>query len=419
MVLPAIASVRRVARGRSLLLAALCLALAGPALAAPQKADPTVDPYTGGDPELLKKVGIDLLGPFLWADDHTTLEVEQQTSAGFLIRWAETRHFKIGVGLKPRPWPEDKAERQALAEEVTELAAHLPKLRRRPKEVDSWLLLHLYARRLEALYADFQKRSGWTTEAPPTPAKGSDSRGWQGRGGLGAGPYLGQHGKFAVLILEQKGDVERYFRRWANRNLEEPSAHHFLGTNSLVFVTTPDTRFDALKTERGLHCNVVYATVRNFVWGFRGFTYDLPTWVSEGLGHWYRRRVDEDYNSFGALATNQIDLVHGREWRSKTRARVETDVWIRSKDLLAWRAADAGRFDQHVMMWSRMDYLVELGDDKLARFLHEMKALPATGVAHERVLEHQASVLQEVYGLDEGAFDEQWCAWVRKNYPRK
>lgn len=395
---------------------AVCL-LTAPAMA--QTPGPATDPYSEGDPVLLARVGIEAVAPFPWADDHGTLDLQRELGGGASIRWAETRHFKIGIGLKDRPLPGNQAERQDLLDEIGRLAQHLPRLKQRPKVVDSWLLVHLYAARLEALYADFAARSAWKVEAPRTPAGGSDGRKWEERGGLGKGPYLGQHGKFCLLILEQRGDVARYLRRFAGRETEEPAAHHFTGSTSLVYVTTPDTRWDALKTERGLYSNVVYGMARHFPATLHGFTYEIPAWVGEGLGHWYRRRVDETYDSFGGLEQSQIDLVQGSDWRRKTRARVEADSWAKAADLLAWRAQDTAAFDRHVMMWARMDYLLTLGDERFARFLAEVKSLPTHGVTFEQVCKQQLVALEKAYDMDPAVFDTRWCQWVRKTYPRK
>ena len=390
------------------------------AAATGQATDACTDPYSEGDPVLLAKIGIEALAPFPWADDHGTLDIQRELGAGAEIRWAETRHFKIGIGLKDRPLPANQAERQDLLAEIGRLAEQLPKLKQRPKTVDSWLLVHLYAARLEALYADFAARSGWQIEAPQTPPGGSDGRRSAERGAVGAGPYLGQHGKFCLLIVEQRGDLARYLRRFAGRNTEEPAAHFFKVSTSVAYVTTPDTRWDALKTERGLYCNVVYGMARNFAASFRGFTFEIPAWVSEGIGHWYKRRVDaNDYDCFSALDQSQIGLVSGIDWRRKTRTRVEAGTWAKAADLLVWRTKDTADFDRHVMMWSRMDYLLSLGDERFARFLAELTNLPTTGIAFEEVCKQQLVALQKAYDMDPAAFDVRWCEWVRKQYPRK
>jgi hypothetical protein len=157
----------------------------------------------------------------------------------------------------------------------------------------------------------------------------------------------------------------------------------------------------------------------HFAAGFHGFAFDLPAWVPEGIGHWYQRRVDESYDSFPVLQLSQVDLVAGTDWRRKTRARVEAGTWAKAADLVGWRTEDTSAFDRHVMMWSRIDYLLSLGDERFAHFLTELKNLPTTGVTCEQVCSQQLVALQKAYDLDPAAFDAAWCQWVRKTYPRK
>lgn len=372
-----------------------------------------VDPFTAGDPALMQAVGIEAYGPFPFADQHSTRDVDVELGQELRIRWAETRHFKIGVSQVERPWPIDKDEKKDLNAEVDALLAKLPKAKR-PKTVTSWLLVHLYAQRLEALYADFCKRTGFVDQAPAcVDGRGLDGRGFHDRGGLGKGPYLGQHGKFCLLLLPRRSDLARYLRHWGKREAEEPLAHHFLESNSLVFVTTPDIRTDGLSTERAMHCNIVYGMVRNFVVGYHGFGYEIPAWTSEGIGHWYRLRLDKKYNIITGLAEAQWGLLQDADWAEKARARVESGAWATAADMLTWRQNDCRDLHKHVMMWSRWDFLLSLGDAKVKRYLEVLKALPATGVPAQAVADQQLLALKDAFGFDCAGFDAAWIAWVK------
>lgn len=388
--------------------------LASVAAAQAPKVDPRVDPFTSGDPKAMEAAGIEAYAPFHWADDHTTADIERELGSEYPLRFAETRHFKIGIALPDRPWPIDKVEKKDIAEELDALAAKLPKARTRPKAVTSWLLVHLYARRLEDLYADFCKRTGWVDESPPCEGgRGHDGRASLKNGQLGQGKFLGQHGKFCVLIVSRRSDLGRYLRRYGNRDCSEPVSHHFIRSNSMLFITTPDIRSEGLGTERALYCNVAYGVVRNFVDGYRGFTYEIPAWNADGLAHWYRLRIDKKYNTIGNLDESQWELLHDADWPAKARARAESGAFSRAKDLVRWRLADCTDFHQHVMMWSRIDYLLSLGEEKFGKYLDALKGLPTTGVGADMVDEQQRKALREVYGLDEDAFDRGWLEWVK------
>ncbi|MGE3175289.1 MAG: hypothetical protein AB7O97_21875 [Planctomycetota bacterium] len=398
----------------------VALVLAGSILLA-QK-EPAVagaDPWTRGDPALMAAVGIEAWAPMPLAGEHSTKDVDVELGDDPPVRWAETRHFKIGVALRDRPWPTDKTERKELRKELLALGSVLPDFKLPNKKITSWHLVLLYAQRLEELYGDFRGRVGFTAEEPAPTGHGHDGRGFHARGSWGKGPWLGQHGKFVVLVLERRSDLARYLRRFAGREAEEGTCHHFVESNSLVFVTTPDVRTGALATERALYCNVIYGVIRNLVTGYRGYTYEVPVWNVEGLAHWYRRRFDTKYNSMAALPEGQWGLLHDADWEAKSRARVETGAFAKASDLLRWRQQDLDTFHHHVMMWARVDFLMAQGDEKFARYLEILKALPSFGVDWDQAVAQQTKALHEAYGLDEGAFDTAWTEWVEANYKLK
>jgi len=403
--------------------AVLLLFLAAVAVAQRAPADPDVDPFTMARPERMAAVGIEAYAPMPWAGRHNTIDIETELGKELKIRWAETRHFKIGIGLADRPWPKDKHRRRELKAEVDQWLAKLPRSRahrvKRPGKITSWLLVHLYAQRLEQLYAAFCRRSGFDDQAVAVDGHGHDGQGWEERGGMGKGPFLGQHGKYCLLVLEKRGDLARYLRRWADRQTEEGACHHFLESNSLVYVTTPDVRNKSLGTERALHCNVVYGTVRNFVTGFGGFGYEVPAWNVEGLAHWYRRRLDTEYNSIAALPESQWSLLHNADWASKTRGRVKTGAYAAATELMGWWLSDFDDFHKHVMVWARVDFLMSRAPDRYGAYLGVLKELPSGRPSRDEVLAQQLKALQAAYGFDAAGFDAAWREWVEANYRRK
>ena len=385
--------------------------------------DPNEDPFTRGHAERMAAVGIEAYGPMPWAGGHNTIDIETELGRKPPIRWAETRHFKIGIGLATRPWPKDKRRRRELNAEVDTWWEKVPRTRglriKRPKQVTSWLLVHLYAQRLEQLYEDFCRRTGFEDAVTAGDGDGHDGQGWRDRGGIGKGPFLGQHGKFCLLVLERRSDLARYMLRWGNRRTDHGTSHYFEESSSLLYVTTPDSTNGALRPERALHCNIIYGTARNLLTGLRGFSYDLPAWHIEGLAHWYRRRLDLEFNSLFKLPESQWSLLANSDWGSKVRGRVQTGAFPAAAELLRWQAADINTVHKHLMAWARMDFLLAQGEDKFANYLAILKGLPTTGVSREQVLQGQTEAFAEVYGLDEAAFDEAWVAWVEANYKRK
>ena len=73
--------------------------------------------------------------------------------------------------------------------------------------------MHLFAHRLEALYADFAQRAGvdaaWLEQRD-------------------AGPHLGRDGKFVVLLFEQESHLGRYLRRFCDCRADRPVFYRVL-----------------------------------------------------------------------------------------------------------------------------------------------------------------------------------------------
>jgi hypothetical protein len=395
----------------------ICLSLmVAAAMPAQKQGKEAVDPFTKGDPEAMRACGIVSYGPMHWAGDHSTTDVEDALGAGVTIRWIETRHFKIGVGLKPRPWPTDKAAKADLAERQRWLRQRLGSCKR-PSKLNAWFLAHVYAQRLEALYAEFCELTGFVGEVPVDGDTPTDGRGWDQRAVMGEGPFLGQYGKFCVLILDRRADLARYMRSFTGRETDEPTSHYFHDSSSHVFVTSPDVSYGALASDRAMHCNIVYGVVRNFVTGFGGFGYLIPVWNVEGPAHWFRRRLDDRFNSISPLPESQWSLLQDADWQAKARARVNTGAFDPGSELMLWYVGDIHDFHRHVMMWSRFDFLMSLPREKYGTYLRILKDLIVESPA-DKVHVQQERALLEAYGLDTEAFDEQWKSYVLKNYKR-
>src|SRR5687768_15467506 len=115
-----------------------------------------VDPYSRGEPALLDRAGYVSLGPFPWCQGMTTDDLARELG-GIPILWVETEHFRIGSTLSAYKVPSDRVERKRLEEELAAIRATFPDSKPSMAKLDPWLRLHLYARRIEAVYDEFQR----------------------------------------------------------------------------------------------------------------------------------------------------------------------------------------------------------------------------------------------------------------------
>ena len=398
---------------RSLL---VLLALSGPAAAQGEvKPFPKVDPYTKDDPTARDKAGYASFGPFRFGDDHTTSQIET-TLGGIPLIWVETEHFKLGSGLPEYTIGDDAAEKEKLKRELERLAKRLPDVKVKVKKLDPWLRLHLNAQRLEELYATFLQRLGLEEKAFPTAPPDASSKGPY----MGEGRYLGMPAKYTVLLFEKKSGLGRYSGVYLGQTLGAPSRWVFPTVGSFLFLTAAEFLEGEYHNDTALHCDLVSGVVQNLAAGFRGYNVVLPFAVSEGLAHWFSREVDPRYHIFSGLDLTKVRMKDESNWGKSVRARVEHKVFASTEDMLGWGNADALEWADHLILWSRMDYLMAK-EGSVGKLLQILKERPPgkAQLSPEQLEARAKEAYQAVAGGDLAQFDADWSEWVLRTYPKK
>ena len=182
------------------------------------------DPYTKNDDAAMKKAGYVSFGPFTWCEDHDTNDIKKSFPALEML-FVETAHFKIGSSLPAYTLPKGKRklEWKILGEELTRLKKILPNVDPKLRTLDPWLRLHVFAMRMEEIYADFSRRLNVTdADFPKIASKPVADLNFKrrpydpedrSREFMGQGPYLGMRGKFLVLLMRKGGNLNRYAAR--------------------------------------------------------------------------------------------------------------------------------------------------------------------------------------------------------------
>ncbi len=366
------------------------------------------DPYTDEEPKALAAAGYVGYAPFVLADHHGTADVEKVV--GRRVLWVETAHFKIGSSLRTVPLPTDQEERRYLTEELKRLKKRLPKVNVRARELDPWLRLHLYAQRMEELYAEFQQRLGI-----------KDADFGQGTTPPG-GAYLGMPNKFVLITFQKKGDLARFLERYCNVRNDTSWRPYFQQTWQLGMTVAAEGFEGAQQDDLAIWSHVCHGMLQNLLNGYRGYLYDLPVWFSEGLGHWFARRIPTEFINVRVREDDVVDEQEQHEWARKVRARASFDHFPKTGELIGWQKYEDLNFIAHLMAWSRVDFLLTLGDDRFGVWVKQLKSLPPVqgfGVPPEQLANLQKKLLVELYEMDERQFDARWKAYVLKTYPRK
>ncbi len=377
-----------------------------------QLGEATDDPYTKGDADAMFAAGYERFAPFEFVGGETTKSLDKLL--GVRVLWVETAHFRIGTSL-----PElalDPSQRGQITAELRRLGKRLPKVPKVARRLDPWLRLHLTAQRLEELYADVQAKLGVSrSDFPPSPAEAALRERY-----MGDGPYLGMADKYTVLLLARASSYGRFFRRLTKTQPEIPMRHHFRDTGSLFFGTALELDPPSIQSDVRLHGQLVFNVVTNLLAGYRGYNHGVPLWFADGVAQWFARRVAPEHPVFNVEADGKAERRTQTRWEPIVRAYCKAEQFTPLEELARRQRFDDWKWIDHVMAWSRVDFMLRRDEGALGAFATVFKdpfdgAVPTPGHLRER----QDHALREAVGLDTASFDEDWCAWVLATYPRR
>lgn len=377
---------------------------------------PLVDPYTRGAPEVLDRAGYVSLGPFPWMAGVRTEDVEK-TLGERRVLWIETAHFKLGSTLATYRTAADKREDKKLRAELERLAKKLDHLEPEKNRLDPWLRLHLFAQRLEDQYAEFLKRFGFDDQdflpaREPAPS-GSPS--------MGSGPYLGMDMKPTVLLTEKTSTLGRFLRYYSNQAEACTWRGRLEGGTMFLGQSAECVRQYGYELDAALQCAVAANLAFNLVDGFRKNHNSSPVWFKCGLASWFSRRIDERWTIYARGTTFTFDD-DSWKWAPRVRGLVAHDLaipWSRMLEWTSWEEIDA---PGHMVLWSRVDWLLSRKDADLRAFLMGMteSLVYVPALARARVSrERQEDSLRAGFGGTPAELDTQWKEFVLKNTPKK
>ena len=374
-----------------------------------------VDPYTRGEPKALERAGYVTLAPVEWAEGIRAAEVKE-TLGGIEILWIETPHFRLGSTLETYKSPSDPKEDDQLAAELARLKRKLARYKEPHNKIDPWMRAHLYAQRLEDVYAAFEKSFGLSASDFPDadgrkPAEGPK---------LGVGPYLGMERKFTVLLLEKTSSLARFAKRYADREERPWDRFPLPGGSMFLGVSAEGLKQFGFTLDVAMHALVASELTHNFVNGFRSSWSASPLWLECGLAHAASRKVDERFVPSAMAAPSQDDP-DAWKWEPRVRGLVENDVEKPWKDMLGWKSWEEIKTQGHLVAWSRAAWLLEKDPAALKTFLvAETEPLPEEGADHPvpATIERENKACQAAFGKSFEALDAEWRKYVQRRYPK-
>jgi hypothetical protein len=424
------------------ILSLICLLICAPNADA-QRKKKDVDSVIDNHPETLQKLGLSY-GPFIFAHSNTDQVTDEMLIDGEVL-WLQTPHFRFGSTLKK--WKIPVAERKLYRAELGEMQLEYPDLDPKVTSLDRWYRIHLYAWRMEKMYAEFLAHMGWTDadfrKLPPEEllAKAFEdefsktindfefARGGQVRSKgfpewIGMGQYLGEPYRFEIFLSEDEATWQefklRYFgirtghpQRW---NMKVDTVDNgIVQARSRCMLFGISARQAHVRHDQHMHNALRHNMAINFLDAYMLYLFDLPAWVREGYAHYMRRLNQKGYSFYdsgeGAAAIEK----DAEEWAPIVRKLVKkgkaADFALLSR-LNDYVDLD---FNAHVVVWSKVDFLINISPGKFGKFITQIKT-QATGAGMAKA---QRDAFKDVYGWTMHQAENAWQAWVLENYATK
>lgn len=356
------------------------------------------------EPELLAANGMSH-GPFSFGNSSSdTIEKEFL----FLPVWLETPHLRLGVDLDTWKVPED--ERKAYRAELEALAQKWPKIDPKKMTLDPWLRAHLLADRAERCYEQFLGLMGSSDAAFSDPERNLMS-GW--------GRYAGQGEKYEVMIFRGRSLYSEYMQKTWGLNYVKPQRWNNVKRDSLWFGFSQDE--DGIRHDQHVHNMVRHNLAHNFLDGYCHYSYEMPVWITEGFAHWMEIDNDPRFHMFDFVEGVFVEPKTVSSWPVEVRKLVATAETVPFTQLLYRKSFAELSFTDHLMAWSKIDFLIQSDPAKFGRFMTILKSRrDERGYADGSKMEDaQRDALKQCYGWTWQQAEEKWQEWVLATYPIK
>jgi hypothetical protein len=391
-----------------LLLACAVATLSAPASAQkakPPRNDPSNCPWCHGDPALMKAAGIASHGGFQFGAQDTAWA--DKFFGGKDIYWIESAHFELGMIVGPQKV--DPGEAKKIRAELTELAEFLPDVDPKTRFLEPFMRVHLYALRVEKLWARFQEVMQVTDASFP------DGRSaWLlGTPYWGEGPFLGQTGKFELLVLPTASDQVSFLMKQFGLSIKRTQRWNVIDRGSLIVVTNLDE--NDLHTDQQLHGHVVFNLAINLLDGFKHYSYDTPFWLCEGIGHFMEREINPRFNTYDASEGSIGVKVNKENWDAEVKQLIVAGKVPRLAEMTALKTYAEFELRHHYACWSMTKFMIQTNPKGYACLndkLHGRKR-PKDGMPDsENIPDVQRQGFAECFNLSYPQFDEAWRAWA-------
>ena len=233
---------------------------------------------------------------------------------------------------------------------------------------------------------------------------------------MGEGPYLGQKGKYEILLLPSEASSLSYLSHEFGLQIKRTQRWNVIDRETLTL--TIHTQQGQLREDAALHGHVVFNLVHNFLDGYRHYSYDTPIWLHEGLAHWFERDLSPDHNSFDGSEGAVAETTRKSDWRPEVRKLIASGDAPRMSALIRLNGYGEMELEDHFATWSMIDFLMQTRRAELARLIDGIKGITnELGVPDGSDLpDKHRELFRDLFGMTYQQFDAAWAEWVQGAY---
>ncbi len=369
---------------------------------------PPICPWCQDDPALMKAAGVVSHGGFEFGNGDTRSVQALLPTAD--IHWIATEHFEIGFAIGPHKVGQE--EKEKIRAELGRLALALPAVKPKTKVLDPWLRSHLYAQRCEDIWKRFLELL--QLEESDFPAVSGVRK--AGERYMGEGPYLGQKGKYELLILPSEESLATFLKEQFGLLIRQTQRWNVIDRDTMIVVMHIGD--GSLREDAALHGHVGFNLTINMLDGFKHYNYDTPIWLREGLGHFVEREINPEFNTFDSTEGAVADTSSKERWEPEVRQLIARGEIPRMAELAALKSYADLKLRHHFATWSMVDYLVRTNPAGFACLNDRLHGrLTADGQPDASNLgDALRAAFSECLGLSYSDFDRAWAEWVAANY---
>ncbi len=370
----------------------------------------------------MDRLHIESHGDFRFARSDS--KVVEEIFNGVDIYWIEGEHIKLGFAdVTFLMWPTGSGRPGGVesGDEPDKGSGPMRSLASGALAFEPFARAHAYLERAENLYIrmqevllvedkDFPEVNEYGVKAPSK---------IKGQGYMGEGPFLGQVGKYEVLLLPGQVEFDAYAKSDMGKLGDGTNLKRMEDTDAQS--TSLHLMDGAMWDDDGVTGYMLHHLVHALLTGYKHDNYPTPPWIQEGLAHALERESSPQFTSFCGPAEVTASGSKVNNWTSEMNEILRKRKKPYLDSLLGKASVSSFTHEDHIMAWSMVRFLLDKHPDAFAAINADLHGIGEgkRRIGMPQVLVAQKDAFDEHLHMDYAEFDKQWSKWAKKQKARR